>query len=344
MRALLLSIIALAVTVPAAADILYTCDSSIGMSACSALNNLVPADYKSIFGNSVSANIYITYANVGVGASSTNYTPVPYSTYYTALAANTNNPNALASLGSSGDPLGAQSDGMVDISPALANSLGITANGANTAGLESDGMTNCTLGASGCYNGVIFMTSAGGFYFPSTLTAAAPAPLPYLIDFYSVVEHETDEVLGTVSCIGGTGGAATNLCDSMTTDASAADLFRYSAGGTRTFLNSANGTTAYFSTDGGVTDIADYNNSPSGGDYGDWLTIYPYLVQDAEVSLNTSLDISTDFGVNGNNYPQPEVAVLNAVGFHTVAPEPSTFGLIGVGLMSLAYFGGLRRR
>jgi hypothetical protein len=59
------------------------------------------------------------------------------------------------------------------------------------------------------------------------------------------------------------------------TDASPADLFRYSAPGTRSFLGNSNtcsGYSAYFSINSGNTD---YNNCPFGGDYGDWVSIYP---------------------------------------------------------------------
>jgi hypothetical protein len=146
------------------------------------------------------------------------------------------------------------------------------------------------------------------------------------------VEHETDEILGTISCIG-----ANDIDGCSTTggtDASPADLFRYSAG-IRSFLansNTCSGSSAYFSIDSGNTDIADYNNCPTGGDYGDWLSIYPYLVQDAEASPDAKLDISTDVGVNANHYFRPEVAVLDAVGFNLATPEPGTLGLLGASL------------
>lgn len=331
---------------PALADLVYTCDASIGSATCADLNgSSVSGVYSSIFSSSLTADIYITYGNVGLGQSNTPITSVSYSTYYNALAASTDDPTALASLGTGGDPLGSDSNDQVDITPALANELNITANNANTNGLEADGVTSCTLGTSGCYNGVITIASGVGYFFPSSPSAAPPSGPPYLYDFYSIVEHETDEVLGTFSCIGAQSGAAYDQCNSFDTNAAAPDLFRYASPGTRSFLNSASGTPAYFSIDGGVTDIADYNNSPNGEDYGDWIGSYPYMVQDAEGSSNASLDISTDAGTNSNQYPRPEVAVLDAIGYNLiVAPEPGTFGLLAAGFTALVLFGGRARR
>jgi hypothetical protein len=334
-------------SLPALANIQYTCDPDFSTYApaniCTSPTGLngsaVAGVYSSIFSN-VNASIYITFGGTNAyGQSNAIFTPVPYANYYAALAAHTDDPVALASLSASGDPLGSLSNGEIDVSPALANALGLTApgdNGASTAGIEADGVTPCTLSPSNtsCYNGVININSSAGlFYFPPT------APQPDELDFYSIVEHETDEILGTVSCIDGDDLDGCNPAMGSTpqgTDASPADLFRYAAPGVRTFLNASAGTTnAYFSIDGGVTDIADYNNSPSGGDYGDWLSIGPYLVQDAEASPQVDLDISTDVGVNSNHYPRPEVAVLDAVGFNLATPEPGTFGLLGVSLVLL---------
>jgi len=333
-----LALLILAVSLPAVANIQYTCDATFATNApagaCSALNGFgVSNVYSSIFSNA-NASIYIAFGNTGVGASSANFTPVSYANYYSALASHTDDPTALSSLGGSTDPLGSASNGEVDISPALASALGLSGaanNFANLAGLEADGMTSCVIGASGCYYGVVTISNLGGFYFPGLTTDTGG-----LVDFYTVVEHETDEILGTVSCLGTSAGAPYDQCNAGSTDASPADLFRYSASGVRSFLGTADGTSAYFSINGGVTDIADYNNFPNYEDYGDWLSIYPYLVQDAEASPDAMLDIATDVGVNGNNYPRPEVAVLDAVGFNLSTPEPGTLGLLGVSLGLLA--------
>ena len=336
---------------PVLANLSYTCDPSIDATqagTCAALNaSTVAGVYNSIFSLSgVNINIYITYAAADTfGESLTNFTAVPYSQYRTQLSSSTDNPGSLATLPGT-DPF--DPSGNVDISPALASALGITTNGANTAGVESDGATNCTLGTSGCYNGVIRIGQASATGIPWYYPLSPSDPAGTGIDFFSVVEHETDEVLGTVSCLGTTNVAATNVpfnqCTNTLsgTDASAADLFRYASSGVRSFLSTANGSSAYFSNDGGVTDIADYNNSPTGEDYGDWLDIYPYLVQDTQASGDVNLDITTDVGVNSSHYPQPEIAVLNAVGFNlnSSTPEPATFGLIGVSLLAMALVRG----
>jgi hypothetical protein len=344
--------IAVLAALPALANITYACDPSFLSSAPAGTcaNNLngpqVQGVYGGIFSSSMSANIYITYGSTGVGQSSTRYTAISYQTYYNALVAHTDDPAALASLPlpSAGDPLNPLgSNGEIEITSALASALGITENGANTNGFEADGATSCTLGSPGCYNGVITVSDASNsFYYPNAPGDTPPTPPPYLIDFYYVVEHETDEVLGTVSCIGGDG--IDGCTNGGATGASPADLFRYASAGTRTFLNASNGSSAYFSIDNGATDIADYNNSPIGGDYGDWLSGYPYMVQDALASPDVGLDISTDVGVNSNHYPRPEVAVLDAIGFDLksqATPEPSTMALLGGGIAVLAV---VRRR
>jgi hypothetical protein len=321
-------------TVSANASILYSCDPSIGSGTCAALNGSAVSNvYSSVFSNA-NADIYITYGNSGVGSSSFNVTQVPYSQYYTALAASTDSPTSLASLTPGVDPLipYGNTDGDIDITAALANALGLSANGAETAGVEADGVTSCTLGNSGCYNGVITMQTSSQWDFPPN----AP-PSGGWVDFYYVVEHETDEILGTSSCIGTSGGAAADVCGS--TDAAPADLFRYASAGTRSFLSTANGTAAYFSTDSGGTPIAYYINSPVGEDYGDWVTGGTVLVQDAEASADTLVDITNDGG--------SEIAVLDAIGFNlasSAVPEPGGMALAGMGLAALELARTLRRR
>jgi hypothetical protein len=325
-RLAFLALVLLGATSPALATLTYTCDPSISAMTCGALQgSTVAGEYNSIF-NSINANIYITIATIGAyGESFPVTTAVPYSVYYAALGVSTDDRTAYGTL-SATDPLltYGNTNAEIDISPAVASALDITYGGANTAGETSDG-SPCTLGSSGCYSGVVEISNEYTFDYPTS-----PSDSESGLDFFSIVEHETDENLGTISCIGTETNTAVpyDQCNPAGTDASPADLFRYASSGVRSFLTTANGTPAYFSTDGGVTDIADYNNTPNDADYGDWLVNFNDLkVQDFEASYGT-IDITTDGG--------SEIDVLDAVGFNLSTPEPGTVGLLGAGLAIVA--------
>jgi PEP-CTERM putative exosortase interaction domain len=158
------------------------------------------------------------------------------------------------------------------------------------------------------------------------------------------VEHETNEVLGTASCITGSSpgtittsvNCTNHLPANPAVGVSAPDLFRYASSGTRSYLTTANGTAAYFSINGGVANIANYNNQPNGADYGDWNGA-SLRVQNAFGSPNTN-------GTNITNDGGSEIAVLDAIGYNLVSsvPEPGTGVLLISALFVLA--GVTRRR
>jgi hypothetical protein len=154
-------------------------------------------------------------------------------------------------------------------------------------------------------------------------------------DFFSVVQHETDEVLGTSSCVVTSGATLAEGCPLTTTNASAVDLFRYQGAGTRVFVSTTPG--AYFSYNGGVTNGADgafYNTLSNGNDYADFTTHCQHL-QDAVGCLGGSFDLTNDGG--------PEINILDAVGYNLIAttPEPGTLLLLGAGSAALSLY---RRR
>lgn len=134
-----------------------------------------------------------------------------------------------------------------------------------------------------CYDGIITLSiaaQAGGlFYYRSGFITSAQQ------DFFTLVEHETNEILGTSSAIEFfQGGNPVFIYP--------ADLYRYQSNGARSFAAgnnspcaSDNAGNACFSIDG-VHMLLQYNNV-NGLDFGDWLTTYEFggcqrvLVQNA---------------------------------------------------------------
>src|SRR5579872_2840683 len=175
--------------------ITYTCDPSITDLAgdiCGLLNTDTAGIYARYFANA-GANIYITFGSTDLGESLTTVNLVSYSTFRSALIAaqtDSNDTTAVADSVPASSPFGNDS---VVISNAVARALGLQA----PYGILSNG-ASCATGASGCYDGVITISSNiqsfGDFYFRSGSIGSSQ------YDFFTVVEHETDEVLGTPSC------------------------------------------------------------------------------------------------------------------------------------------------
>jgi hypothetical protein len=322
----------------------FTCASSIDATqagTCAYLNSTIAGLYNSTFSNA-NANIYIQQTGTGLGSSTTGFLNlISYSTYVSDLDATASTDGvdaaALASLPANEPTL--YNDGMIAVTSALGQALGISLS--DLTGTTASGDA-CTLGTTGCYNGIVTIVT------PANLSSEEPGQSLYwrqtggtqgadAYDFYSVVEHETDEILGTASCIGTTGPSLADNCGG--TNASAVDLFRYN-GGSRVFMDTTPG--AYFSYNGGVTNGADgaiYNTLSNGDDYADFASNC-HFVQDATGCLGGSLDITTDGGA--------EVNILDAIGYNlkqqtTPTPEPGTLVLFGAGLAGLAVYRRRRR-
>jgi hypothetical protein len=332
----------------------YVCDSTdsnqIGTSVCNTLTSTVEAQYASIFTNA-NALIYVQYGNIGgdVGQNVQFYNTVSYSSYYNALTANeqgSNDVTAVGSLGGSTTNPVVAGDGValtssLDAALGLSGATGICTTATNASCVAKT--PSCALGTANCYNDIITISNSASLYYDTGAYTNGQ------YDFFTAVEHETDEALGTSSCIENAALALAKGCANGGDGVSAADLFRYSAPGSRSFLGTdgaqANGTPAYFSINGGGVEIATYNNSPNGADYGDWSTTCKY-VQDADAcSSQSGLTIANDGGV--------EIAVLDAVGYNltplgeslTVAvPEPGNMAMFAGGLVLLAGLVRLQRR
>jgi hypothetical protein len=325
-----------------ASSIVYTCDPTIDAAVagtCLTLNSTIAGIYSSTFSNA-NAKIYITYGAAGLAQSLQFYTNVTYTAYANALTldeSDANDATAVSSLGGITTNPVVAGDGV-----ALTSALATTLNLAVAAGSSGITSTNaqCTLGTAGCYNGVVTLTNvANTFYYRSGVQSGTT------YDFYTAVEHETDEVLGTSSCITFTGSPATiqtsvncqnHLSGNPAVGVSAPDLFRYSSSGTRSYLATANGTPAYFSINGGATNIANYKNTADSNDYGDWNQAIN-RVQNAQGSQGTN-------GINITNDGGSEILALDAIGYTLTSsvPEPGTGVLLAAALAVLA--GLVRRR
>ena len=276
------------------------------------------------YSSNMTGNFTVTVAfaaQAGGGGSSQWFTDTAtYSDYHSALVANSSgdatDTSAIASLGpsSSLNPVTGSPD--IVMTSTLASLLGLGSQ-------VSDTFASCGgLTANACI----------------TLSQAAlnPSGTP-LAGLNSIVQHEFDEVLGTASNLPNGGGA-------LPTDPMAADLFRYSAPGVRSFaLNPSTDVpctgspTAYLSINGGTTNLDSYNNCNNGGDYGDWIGTSGTQVQDAfgPDTQAASLALSS-----------PEVTLLDAVGYNftpsnSTVPEPSTVAMM---LAALAAIPVLRKR
>ncbi len=348
--------LAMVVATPAVGGLTFTCDSSIAADfkagTCNYLNTTVAALYGSTFTNA-NASVYIESTNSGLGASTPGFfNIVSYSAYQSALQ-NESTDAANAFVPVSEPSIFGGSD--VELTSALAQALGITdathGGGGSPNGLlgttSSEGFCT-TPGVGSCYNGIIFVndptdlsnhTSGQGYTYESLGGSTNGSTENY--DFFAVVEHEMDEILGTASCIDLGSSGTTNNC---TGAASAVDQFRYSASGVRAY-SSESPTNQYFSANGGVTDLDGnlYNTVKSGEDWADFSQGCVFI-QDAEACPSTnpasnSFSILTD-GPGGTVGPEGKVAILNAVGYNlksqaATTPEPASMGLLGFGLTAL---------
>jgi hypothetical protein len=268
-----------------------TFDSSItgnpNSAAIQAMINRAIAFYESMFSDPITVQIRFRYATTmpngnplpqgTVSQSDIVLYPLPWSTFIDALTADakTSSDNtANASL-----PATALA---ANIEPSSANGRAV---GLDTPpAMFADG----TVGNGGPYDGIVTLNSSEPFQFTRPTDAGS-------YDAQRSTEHEMDELLGLGSKLGQTGIPFRPQ-----------DLFSWSSAGHRNFSSSG---TRYFSIDGGVTNIVNFNQDPT-GDFGDWLSqdcpqTNPY-VQNAFACTGQFSDISAT---------SPEGINLDVIGY-----------------------------
>jgi hypothetical protein len=264
---------------------------------CDALNSTIASLYTNVFSD-VNATIYIQFGSTDLGQSEFWVDAYSYDDYRNALQADQSSAVDILSFSSNVppvNPLGVNAS--VNLTNANARALGFSP----TTGLMADAVTACTLGADGCYDGVITVSaslqSAGGFFFRS-------GPItPSQYDFFSIVEHETDEILGTPSCAFG--------CPNNGIFPS--DLNRFQSNGARSFASGNNNScftrtagNACLSYNGGASFNGQYYNINDGHDAGDWVPdCTAYYVQAATGCP----------GISGTDIDPVEIQVLDVVGY-----------------------------
>lgn len=289
------------VNAEAGTGIVYTCDATVNAAApqaCNVLNTTIAALYSYWFTNA-NATIYVTmgYGNFSHSQSWANsFTYAQFRSQLVASATSANDAAAIAGSVPAASPFGTS---MVQLNTALQRALGFTP----TTGVTASGGSCPQVGVPGCYDGLITINSVNPYYFRVGPIAGGQ------FDFYTTVEHETDEVLGTASCAFGCGGYF-----------DATDLFRYHSNGKRAEVpgdnspcSSPSANNGCFSLDG-VHMLQQYNNADTSLDAGDWLmNCSAQRVQDAESCPGTA---GLDLNVSA------EILVLDVVGYTTRQHPP----------------------
>ena len=273
--------------------------------------------YQQDFSNVFNVPIYFSEMSgtTELGQSLNAHTTVGYSAFRSALAA---------------EPTSAVRTTALQYLPSQTNEpvpnttgSGLWMTAANVNALVASGNLSSTYKQTAQYDGYVSLNTSATY----TGTGSVGPQGNYSLE--TVVMHEINEVLGLGSTLPnyGTGSGQTNY-------PMPEDLYRYAADGTRSFSTSATGS-VYFSLNG-TTDLAQFNNTNNGGDYGDWASnplpsgAVPQ-VQDAFITGGQNITL-------GSN----EFAALQAIGYVQV-PDAAPIALMALGCGTMMLLARRRR-
>jgi hypothetical protein len=283
---------------PAGLVITPTFDSSItndpNAAAIETTINAAIQVYEATYSSPVTVQIYFREGG-GLGQSIFGFYDIGYQTFRQALAAN-------QALSGQADQATALAHLPNQANNPVTNIPDLTVQSANgrALGLNTPGFLNSNGQGGGTFDGIVSLNTS--ITFP---------PQPNNGGTYSlqmVAEHEIDEVLGKGSALPN----PSNFGNGPTP--SAEDLYRYDAGGNRTFTASS-GAHAFFSLDG-TTRLNQYDNQFDGGDFADWQSNprpsgVPPQVQDAFATPG----VTPSLGV--------ELTALDAIGYTRFSSGPA---------------------
>ncbi len=289
----------LTVNLPASALTIVPTFVNVDLTAQAVINTAL-AEYATTFNDPVTVKIRFLGMTSGLGQSTTYGYTVDYAPFMTALRADANSATdtaAMASVAMGANPVTGSAS--IKVTRAQAAAVGI-----NTL-YTPDGITDWDSDISLNF-GLMNFTRTGPIDNSK-------------YDLRATVQHEVNEVLGTVSAVGDSATVIRPI-----------DLFRYDAAGNRSFGVRAD--KAYLSLDGTANTTNGYNNNTT-GDTGD----FDSAIERVQNAFGTPGPTTVQMGI--------EVAMLDAVGF-TLAPipEPETYALMLAGLGALSLLARRRGR
>lgn len=275
------------ITIVPTFDSTITSDTNSG--AIEAAINQAITNFDSVVTTPNPITVNITFGEGGgLGQSTTTLFKISYSSFLTALEANSSaDATDLAAI--------AANDGSATNNPVTGSAF----INVKTANLKALGL---------CTGSCASVATDGSILLNTTLTTPGSPGTTGQYELTVVAEHEIDEVLGLGSDLG--------QSNSFFDDPAPEDLFRY-FGGVRSYTTNT-AAQAFFSIDG-TTNLAEFDNQGDGGDWGDWRSGATPKVQDAfgtpgaNPALGVELTALDAIGYNLNPVPEPATFVMGGV-------------------------------